>query len=279
MFKTATIVLFLLVTFTSDISAQYFQCPAGSTQVSGGGGIMCQCPDGSYASMAGCAGAATAAQSDSCAELQREKQILLNQWNAARGGFAANPYGGAESNWQTMMARLQQLNAAIANCGDAVPQHQPAPQQTEFPVNCGTYSCRAGNVCGSRNTCLQDGANDCGNGQSCAGNTKCSRNGEKCLPQDTVDCGSFFCNAGSKCGSGNNCLASNAVDCGGGKSCPAGNVCVRGGAECLTRQEIADRAAAEKKRKEDEIAERKRQLEANKEAERKRIEEQQETAR
>lgn len=279
MFKTATMVLFLLVIFNADLSAQYFQCPAGSTQVSGGGGIMCQCSDGSYASMAGCAGAATSAPSDSCAELQREKQMLLNQWNAARGNFAANPYGGAESNWQTMMARLQQLNAAIANCGSDISQRPPTQQQTEFPVNCGTHSCRAGSSCGSRNTCLPNGSNDCGNGQSCPGNKKCSRSGEKCLPQDTVDCGAFFCNAGSKCGSGNNCLAQNAVDCGGGRSCSAGTLCVRGGAECLTSQELTERAAAEKQKKEDEIAERKRQLEAKKEAERKRIEEQQEAAR
>jgi len=29
-------------------------CPAGSTAVYGGGGTMCQCPDGSYAGMSGC---------------------------------------------------------------------------------------------------------------------------------------------------------------------------------------------------------------------------------
>jgi hypothetical protein len=42
------------------------------------------------------------------------------------------------------------------------------------------------------------------------------------------------------------------VDCGGGKSCPAGNVCVKGGAECLTREQLAKRAEDEKKQKVDE---------------------------
>ena len=45
MLKTAPVVIFLLIISATDGLAQYFQCPAGSTQVSGGGGIMCQCPD------------------------------------------------------------------------------------------------------------------------------------------------------------------------------------------------------------------------------------------
>jgi hypothetical protein len=61
-----------------------------------------------------------------------------------------------------------------------------------------------------------------------------------------------------KCGSGNKCLARTEVDCGGGRSCPTGHLCVQGGAECLTQQELADRQAAEKHRKEQEAAERKR---------------------
>ena len=31
-----------------NAQAQFFQCPPGTTQVPGGGGIMCQCPDGSF---------------------------------------------------------------------------------------------------------------------------------------------------------------------------------------------------------------------------------------
>lgn len=43
-----------LIMQMSIASAQYFQCPAGSVNVGGGGGIMCMCPDGSYASIYGC---------------------------------------------------------------------------------------------------------------------------------------------------------------------------------------------------------------------------------
>lgn len=41
---------FLATVFSALAShAQMFQCPPGSRQVAGGGGTMCQCPDGSYA--------------------------------------------------------------------------------------------------------------------------------------------------------------------------------------------------------------------------------------
>src|SRR5258706_13020189 len=41
----------LVALSTIDSSSAQFQCPAGSTAVSGGGGIMCKCPDGSYAGL------------------------------------------------------------------------------------------------------------------------------------------------------------------------------------------------------------------------------------
>src|SRR5258706_5741209 len=45
----------LVALSTIDHSSAQFQCPAGSTAVSGGGGIMCQCPDGSFAGLySGC---------------------------------------------------------------------------------------------------------------------------------------------------------------------------------------------------------------------------------
>jgi len=57
-----------------------------------------------------------------------------------------------------------------------------------------------------------------------------------------------------KCGTGNQCLARDAVDCGGGKSCPAGNVCVKGGAECQTPAELAEQAAERKREAEEKAA-------------------------
>jgi hypothetical protein len=46
--------IFLVIVGRSMSQAQMFQCPAGSASVSGGGGMMCMCPDGSYAGMSGC---------------------------------------------------------------------------------------------------------------------------------------------------------------------------------------------------------------------------------
>lgn len=275
-------ILLLLFILPAPASAQAFQCPAGSVQVSGGGGIMCQCPDGSFAGISGCPNSQSGRVSNSCADLEREKQLLLQQWEAARGSFATNPYGGAESNWQTRLARLQQLNAEIANCQRNSPDpSSPAPvptPQNQFPINCGNYSCRAGFSCGSANSCLTIGSDDCGSGRSCpvgsscsrdsqhcvpAGGTdcgsftcgagsKCPKRGASCLSNDAVDCGTFICSTGSKCGSGNRCFAQNEVDCGAGKSCPVGNVCVNGGSECLTKEQLTKRIETEKLQKADE---------------------------
>jgi hypothetical protein len=42
-------------------SSQFFQCPPPSRPVGGGGGTMCQCPDGSMASISGCSAASRSA--------------------------------------------------------------------------------------------------------------------------------------------------------------------------------------------------------------------------
>jgi hypothetical protein len=118
-------------------------------------------------------------------------------------------------------------------------------------IDCGGHHCSAGQKCASGNRCIPEKAADCGAGKGYCSDGKCSRDGNRCLAQDAVDCGAFSCRAGSKCGSGNQCLASSDIDCGGGKSCPAGNFCVKGGAECLTQQQIAKRAEDEKKQKAD----------------------------
>ena len=48
-------VLFILTgLWMSTAHGQIYHCPPGSTQVSGGGGIMCRCPDGSFAAASGC---------------------------------------------------------------------------------------------------------------------------------------------------------------------------------------------------------------------------------
>jgi hypothetical protein len=149
---------------------------------------------------------------------------------------------------------------------------------SEGDSDCGSYTCRSGYKCSSAG-CISDEAVDCGNKTYCNAGTKCSRSGKKCLQPDEVDCGSYSCNAGWKCGSANSCLQRDAIDCGGGRSCPSGHVCLRGGAECLTRSEIAEREAAEKRRKEEEIAERKRVASERAAEERRRVEQEKEAAR
>jgi hypothetical protein len=104
-------------------------------------------------------------------------------------------------------------------------------------TECGDHSCSSGYHCGSRNSCIANGAVDCGNGGSCPAGNKCSRDGKHCISQDTVDCGNHFCNAGSRCGSGNQCLAASAADCGNGTHCDNGR-CSFNGKMCLASDQV-----------------------------------------
>lgn len=236
--RWAGLALLILLFSHQPSAAQMFQCPPGSVSVSGGGGMMCQCADGSFASIYG------------CAPQQQQQQTAPRP-----------PVGDYCSNGET--CPVGQRCGVIP--GYCIPHGM---------VDCGHFMCQQGSFCGSGNACLAQGSEDCGGGKSCGPGTKCSRNrsmcvaegsidcgtftcpsGSKCarerracLAADTVDCGGFDCRAGSKCGSGNQCLALTAIDCGGGKSCPAGNVCVKGGEECLTPQQVTQRAEDEKKK-------------------------------
>jgi hypothetical protein len=262
--RTALTVLLLLIVWPTTGLAQVYQCPPGSTQVSGGGGIMCQCPDGSYANINGCSGSS-----------QEQPQ---QQQSVCPAGTEYCPRVNlccGSGNYCSIYGCIQRgsIDCGGYSCNPGMACMSGGRCMPAGNTECGNRSCSPGYYCGSRNSCLQDGSADCGNGSSCSAGNKCSRNGQHCLSQDTVDCGSFFCNAGMKCGSGNKCLALTAVDCGGGKSCSAGTLCIRGGAECLTRQEIADRAAAEKQRRNEEAARLKREADERREAARKKEEE------
>lgn len=136
--------------------------------------------------------------------------------------------------------------AGMSGCPMSVPR---PPEQDEWPVKCGSYSCRAGAYCGSRNTCITIGDVDCGNGTACRGGQRCSRDGRHCLSQNDIECGSRICSHGATCGSGDQCLAKGDVDCGSGRSCPAGHTCRNGGISCVSPQELAQ----ERKRR-DELA-------------------------
>jgi hypothetical protein len=232
------LVLGAMIALPGTSSAQMFQCPAGSVSVSGGGGMMCQCPDGSFASIYG------------CEQHQQQQQSMCPSGQEPCPAFNLCCYAG------NYCSRYGCIPHNSVECGGwhCVPGQQCSRMHGRClpvgQVDCGTYHCSPGNKCGSGNSCLPEDAADCGPGRGyCTGGNKCSRDGKRCLTQDAIDCGSYSCNAGAKCGSGNKCLASSDVDCGKGKSCPQGNVCVKGGAECLTPLELATRVADEKRRK------------------------------
>lgn len=63
----------------------------------------------------------------------------------------------------------------------------------------------------------------CGNGY-CPYGTTCSRNGNFCLSQGQVDCGTYTCGSGNKCASRNRCFPINSNECGNGY-CGAGLMC------------------------------------------------------
>lgn len=244
-------------------------------------------------------------------------QGIMNQLLSGMGG-PGNYSGGAENladiynrycqGGQPAPQQSQEVGDYCSNGGTCPPGTQCSSLPGRcFPsgnVDCGHYNCSPGSYCGSGNTCLAQGSDDCGGGRSCKPGSTCSRRGNMCLSEGSVDCGSYSCNAGSKCaktgntclaadavdcgsyqcqagskcGSGSKCLGQADVDCGGGKSCPAGNICLKGGAECLTRQQLADRVQQEKQQKADE--ERRKQEakrlakeeEARKQEEKKRLE-------
>lgn len=199
---------------------------------------------------------------------------VVVRFNAACGAVAV----GGSDGWGTDSgsdANTAQHNAIVTCTNHGNPNCTvirwacSRPWDGNEKVDCGSFTCTAGNKC-SYKTCIPEDAVDCGTHSKiyCNAGSKCSRDGKRCMDVGAVDCGSFSCGSERKCGSGNQCLAKDAVDCGKGKSCPVGNVCVKGGVECLTPQEVASRSAAETKAKSDAIAARNRLIEAKKELDR-----------
>lgn len=209
-------------------------------------------------------------------------EVLSAQWGEQFGLHCPGQWVNGGQNCQcpdgSMANGSMSGGSVVMFCPQAAPQYRPPPQYSPPPqpavgdycangrtcpvgsqctsdgmcmprgnTECGDHSCRQGSYCGSRNICVAEGATDCGNGTTCSAGKKCSRDNKHCLDQDTLDCGSFFCRLGSKCGSGNKCLDQSAADCGNGSSCSAGTLCRRGGG-CATREELA--AEAEQKRRE-----------------------------
>ncbi|MEA2839096.1 MAG: hypothetical protein QOF41_426 [Methylobacteriaceae bacterium] len=232
---SAFIVVLLLPLFLAGSKAsfaQQFQCPAGSYPVSGGGGMMCQCPDGSYAGLSGCH---SSYQQQRYAP-QDDDSINCGSWTCRSDQHCSR----FRHNW--CIADGQEECSNGGTCGNG----KSCSRNGNFcvgssDVDCGSYLCKSGYVCGSRNTCVGESSTDCGNGISCGYGKKCARNGKGCYDKEDVDCGSYACGEGNKCGSGNKCLRKDTVDCGSGRSCSAGDVCRPGGG-CATRAQLAEEA-------------------------------------
>src|SRR5262245_60985330 len=109
MLRTLLIAVVWLALSSASFAQFGFTCPPGSRPVSGGGGMMCQCPDGSFAGLySGC---------PSYQQPQQQQQV---------GDYCANgrtcPVGFRCSSTP----------------GRCVPNGK---------VDCGSYYCEPGNVC------------------------------------------------------------------------------------------------------------------------------------
>jgi hypothetical protein len=118
-------------------------------------------------------------------------------------------------------------------------------------VDCGGgKSCSAGNKCSKGGGCIPISAVDCGHGVSCPAGNHCG-SGNQCLAKRDVDCGNgTACGQGEKCGTGGVCVPKSATAC-GSTYCNPGSVCVNG-KECLTKAQVAERAKEEARKKKEE---------------------------
>ena len=138
-----TLILFSLVGFSlTSAHAQMFQCPPPSRPVAGGGGMMCQCPDGSFASIAGCASSKQPSGpppgSTSCGNGLYCKSGL----KCASGGKCVEKdvvdCGGG---------KFCASGSKCAKQGGCLPKDA---------VDCGSFVCKATNVCAANNKCVTE---------------------------------------------------------------------------------------------------------------------------
>lgn len=125
----------------------------------------------------------------------------------------------------------RRIPRGTVSCGNGMycdPGMQCASNNRCIPagsVDCGTYACNPGTKCSSAG-CIAEDASDCGNQRYCEAGYKCSRDGMRCLAQDSVDCGSYSCSAGYKCKKQGGCVPKDYTEC-GTEYCKPGIRCSR----------------------------------------------------
>jgi len=143
--------------------------------VSGGGGMMCQCPDGSFAKMVGTQIICSSTQQ------QPRAQPQISPGSASCGGNRYCPAG-----------------QKCGSGGGCLPQDA---------MDCGNgKACVAGAKCSMGGGCVPQNSVDCGNGRSCNPGQKCTSSGG-CVSANAVPCGNEYCNAGLICAADNRCIS------------------------------------------------------------------------
>ena len=257
-------IIFMLLGASSEGRADnYFGMNCPGKWVSG---MMCQCPDGSFANMDLSSGQIICPHTQSLTPVcPAGSTFCPTNGNCCTGNSYCSEFGcvppgtvscgnyacGPGSKCSSSGSCISE-DAVDCGNGSHCPEGNYCAQDSQHcfsigSIDCGSYSCPAGNKCASGRSCIDMSAVDCGNGRYCAEGHQCARNG--CVEKGTVDCGNYTCGPGSKCASGNRCIDRGDADCGTGRSCPAPRLCVRGGAECLTAADLEERRIQEQLRR------------------------------
>jgi hypothetical protein len=115
-------VLLSLLPYNSA-DAQLFSCPPGSWAVQGGGGKMCQCPDGTFASISGCKTTYVAPQPPA-------SSWPPEQYQAPTTGIESNPIvkafedlGSLEKQGENNVTKLGTLSDQLTSTPPPPPNH------------------------------------------------------------------------------------------------------------------------------------------------------------
>jgi hypothetical protein len=224
-FITAVVVCLLTALFRTDAQAQFLPSGCPGQWVQGGGGMMCQCADGSYASMVG--------NQIVCNSHQSQRQNVVGDY-CDNGGTCGV---GFKCSWMPGKCAPE----GKVDCGEYFCQPgQTCSSDTTYhhcladgEVDCGSYHCSAGYKCSSAK-CILESAVDCENGRFCNAGYVCGSN-DTCNFERGVVCGTRRCEEGYECTSGNSCIPAANTACGAGSdlSCPPGSRCSGDGKRCL----------------------------------------------